>query len=274
MLLFEPKNMASPPTEFYVYLTNKEAYPFGGAASTPAVVKASLPTPMDLSNFKYEMALVEIQAPRHWFNVTGCYYQIFNFKSHGALKTRTLGIPDNYYKNFEEIFKIFTKQTELKENRIAPSPGATPIAASSFASLYKDSNNYYNIVLAPNGALALSNRFRQLLGLESTSYTHPAEQEGERRIRIFPNLFLDQYSAMAKCSLLAPSFVENRTDAILRIFSTVRLDQNEMLNLNFNPIYVPVVTNRLDTIEIQLTDMKGKVIKTFQGEIVVLIHLR
>lgn len=266
--------MASPPTDFYVYLTNKGAHPFGGATSTPAIVKATLPTPMDLSNFNYEMALVEIQAPRHWFNVVGCYYQIYNFKSQGTLKTRPLAIPDNYYKNFEEIFKIFTKQTELKENRIAPSPGATPIAASSFVNLHKDSNNYYNIILAPNGALALSNRFRQLLGLESTSYTNSSEQEVERRIRIFPNIFLDQYSVMAKCSLVAPSFVENRTDAVLRIFSTVRLDQNEMLNLNFNPIYVPLVTNRLDIIEIQLTDMKGKIIKTFQGEIVVLIHLR
>lgn len=252
--------MAYPPPDFYIYLTNRDN-------KNAAIATAKLPTRMDITNFNYEMALIEIQAPKHWYNVTDCSFQIFNIEDYKTLKTRPINLPNGYYKNFQDIFKWVNAQTELRENRIATIP------AARYANFWKDPNNQYHIVLAPNGAIAFSNRFRELLGLTSPSYTNRNEED-EERIRLHPNLFLDQYSVIAKCDLIEPVLVENRMDNILRIFSTINLDQNQMLNLVFNPIYIPIATNLLDTIKIEIKDMRDRPIKMAPGEIVILIHLR
>lgn len=245
----------SVQNDFYMYLTNQK--------TSDGVLKATcrLPSKLDLSQHNYEVSLVEIQLPGIWRNL----YNI-------GMTVRTLSdpeeqvqlrIPDGYYINFDALARTIDRLSKKVEYKLSNK------LLSSLVKIGKSDSGKSYIVLGPDIAVRLTERFMQILGIDSADLINDAERE--ERIQVFPDVNIWQYSLIAESNVVPYSSVGDYTGHVLRVFSPRR---NDISSVNVHEIYVPVIPNMLDQISVTIHDRKGHQLIFESDEMVVLLHLR
>lgn len=246
----------------YLYLTRSDK------SKTELEASCILPTKLDLTKNEYEISLIEIQTSGQWLNVYDCSILFWDIGK--SDDKRTINFPSGYYKNFDEFIKMTARITSLVEHKLHGK------LANKYFSFFKNKAGQNSIVLQEKTAIWMSSRLKNIVR-QQNAYIANIDDDEEKRIPIFPDIYLDQYSIIATCNVVPPSSVGTYSSNILRVFSTQRGLGNEVFVSNIDPIYVPVCTNILDKITVRLTDMKGNPLKfgfEVNGEVVLLLHLR
>ena len=251
----QPTMSTSVQNDFYLYLTNQK--------TVDGVLQAScrLPSTIDLSRYTYEVSLTEIQLPGIWHNLYDARIIVWSIDDIG--EQVQLNLPDGYYTNFVEFARTFERLSKKAEYKLASKALNTLIRFGK-----SDSGKAY-IVLAAGIAVRFTERLMEILSLESTDIVNDADHED--RFQVFPDVNIGQYSLIAESNVVPYSSIGDYTGQVLRVFSPQR---NNISGVNVHEIYVPIVPNMLDQINVTLRDTKGRQLIFESDEMVILLHLR
>ena len=264
-----------------------------------------LPKSIQLSG-SWEVALVEIQYPYSWKNITG---QLQSDKqtdnwiditfSNG--NTVTLFVPPGHYptpqklldgiefgkeKLAESIRKAMMqlrKQQKTKEKY--KQKKKTEIAASEWKYLPEKETDIFNFTFTYNEtvkrvefkcrketirSIELSEKIRYMLGFEIRLFSDREKVWA----KYMPDMKNGFYSLYMYCDVVEPQIVGNTIVPLLR---TVHIDGNHgdiIEKLYHAPHYVPVNKKEIDKVSIEIRDDRDQLVPFDFGKIVVKLHFR
>lgn len=283
-------------SDFYLTLpSNSEP-----STNTTAKFTVYLPYKIDLPG-KWEVALVEIQYPFSWNNLTG-RMSTGDITDNWIEVTFATGyrsvvyVPPGYYKNIQELLKAieYGKQEaalELKQRAVSE----TLKVGDKWKNELENPKKYsklkehskavvhgldvtFNDTLkrikvkkdpAQIKKVKFSSRLQYMLGLgpgDITGYGVSGEY--------IPDLRGGFYSLYVYCSLVEPQIVGNETTPLLRLVNIEGSYGSICEKIFQTPHYVPIITKELTKIDIEIKDDNAQLVPFDFGKTIVKLHIR
>ena len=277
--------------------------------NTTAQFSIYLPNKIDLSG-KWEVALVEIQYPFSWNNLSGKLLANDLTDNFIAVTftdghTVSLSIPPGYYSTADQILAAIDyakndKSLKLKQQAIEIAQTLTPEDIKKA----KAERNYSILDLHELQEL-FRQQSRDLVNGFVTSYNHTINRvKVKRNPKLVDEIILSQrleymlgleeaivieqelvgkfmpdlkggfYALHIYCNLVEPQIIGNTTAPLLRLVN-VEGSHGSMVEKTFHsPHYVPVVCKEIDRIDIEIKDDNNELVPFDFGKTVLKLHFR
>lgn len=260
--------------EFYIVLpSNVQSEEF--LNNSTSQYSTALPSHLQLGKDKWEVALVSITYPHTWYNVEpgDAYIEIFR----NGVKNR-LRFPQGYYSGGNELV--------LKLNEILTNNGVNGYFT------YDSQSNKVTISLSEGEHIKLSKDFSALLGFSFREFNYPAL--GDATMEDTPNLGLvfeslpklfnaincvdlniKTHNMFVYTNIIKEILVGNNYMPLLRTVATHEKNRGTYISENYIvPYYLPLSSNYIKQITIDLRDDQGENIKFRGGKVTVMLHFR
>ena len=242
------------------------------------------PSPLEL-NEQWEVALVQINYPHSWFNVSGIVSVIKlkkNSTNHAnpIFSETDVEIPSKYYETVEELVKAIDglfKRLGMKSTiEISPTDKVIlkiyPLEGVKFhrilaAMLGFQKRKFYNPVIE-----------QYVLGTDPI-FDPPAIARNKRNTEIYvseykSDLRIAQYNIYVYCDILKLTLVG---DTYVPLLHSIAIDDSpgKYISKEFlNPHYIPLQYGFISNIQIRLCDDIGENIRFEWGKVIVKLHFR
>jgi hypothetical protein len=214
-------------------------------------------TPIDLTDKKYEVALIKATIWYSWFNIAS-YYNNNSFKYFNGTTWKDVEIPDGNY-SLDELNKFI--QRTLINNVDEPDH-------ISFIPNY--STLKLIITLKPNVQINLRfGTLHEILGFDKTIVTQSSE--GSKTVDITRGV----NSILIHSSLISSSYNNGVASDILYSFLPDKPPGN-LLDISPNtPIYLPInEVSQIESIRMRITDQQNRLVRLNGEHATYLLHLR
>lgn len=211
----------------------------------------------------WEVALVQLQYPYSWFNVTE---QDNNLTIISNEKKHTFTIPNNHYSS---ITQLITSINDM----------ANKFLESTEQLTYSTHSGRVAYDIKPNESLIVGEKIMYMLGFDSRNLKDSSLQLWENDVAYAvsvhpPDMSAGLYSLYLYCSIVAPQLVGTGEYPLLQVVN-ISGTYGEYVEKEYtNPQYVPVLQKQFDRIEINIKNDSGNFIPFKFGKIVAKLHFR
>ncbi len=266
--------------DFYLTLPSNTT-----SQNTTANFSVHLPQKLNLQG-KWEVALVEIQYPYSWENISGKQNKptIDNwidvtFENNFLA---TVYVPPGYYGSIFELVAAIEygkeQASESLENSLQEFPGEFGLISKHIEDIKSGFIFIFDQTLKRVSCkfwgekvkhVELSSKLQYMLGFE-----HAEIYKERNRAKYIPDIRIGFYSLYLYCSLVEPQIVGNVTAPLLRSVH-VKGNHGDIIEKLYNtPHYVPVVAKEIDRVEIDIKDDNNQSVPFQFGKTVVKLHFR
>lgn len=267
--------------EFYVVLpsnTRSEAFPDNKISN----FSVGLPSSLELGNYKWEVSLVSISYPHTWYNVevSDAFIDIYMSNGH---KSRRRFAP-GYYNDGKEIIKKLN--VILGEHELVTRFNYDIQSNAVSIDMY----NGEHIKLSRGLAAMLGFHNRDLdyedLGVSAVTVSNPENPYANpddappivaryRSADSIVDLSLRTHNLFIYTNIVKETLVGNTYMPLLRTVPTLDKNRGTYVSKNYtDPHYLPLSSNYIKHITIDIRDDQGQNIKFQSGKITVKLHFR
>ena len=299
LLAPKPKTQA-PPTpmmqDFYVSLpSNTSAEDLANRQNTSSKFRVRLPQEIELGSDAWEVALVEFQYPRSWYNVSDEPYltvkdttvsqneMILQLRAglvaHAGKAAprdlfRRVTIPPSYYAEVDMLTAAIYAQ--LLNDDLGEFDGQDRRLADEISFQFdpikqKVVFQFHNVPDRQIVAVKMSEQLQYVMGFETDYLT-------ENKIMVIakypPDMRAGIDSLFVYCDVIAPQIVGNRQEQLLRIVPVSGRHGAIVDRVFVAPHYVPVLNKRFSTIGISINTDQDRPFAFKFGKSVVKLHFR
>ena len=215
----------------------------------------------------YEVGLAEIQYPHSWRTFNN--ERDFNvFVSYDNPVTTQVYFPRGYYKSIPDLINELNKaiDRELQDDD----------EEWKIKFIYNKFTRKVRVQLKEHCRLRLTQGLANVLGFNPTLPTYFGHQEditvffGEYQSDIYNGF----YTLYVYCSLCEPQIVGDSYVPLLRTVGVQGQDGDVIIKAYGEPQYIPVSTNKFDTIEINIKNDVGEAVSFGAGKVICKLHFR
>ena len=242
-----------------------------------------LPHPIDVKKEDWEVALMQINYPHSWHNVTPAACVItFGHHKHRAIQDKQKNlIPSRHYESPHEILKTIDS-----------------LKPQWFSGIFRvnEWSKRSEIILDPNNEFSMSRDLSALLGFGSKQTFHNpqrdsaaikthtpsailAEDYDEKHRMVFAAKFgadmrATMYDMFIYSNIVETSLVGNAYVPLLRFVAVDSSHGSYISKLYENPYYLKLQSGFIQEIEIKICDEEGNLVKFEWGKIVIVLKFR
>ena len=241
-------------SQFYVTLPSTSSFKYfpGNKLSS---FTTHLHTPLRLEG-DWEVALVEINYPRTWYNVAGDTCKVY-YRSKDDEHLESVKIPPGYYETAEEIVY------ELRKT--------LPPTILEDVHMYIKSQSRKFVINCSNGAsIKFNETLARMLGFEESKLI---------RKNIYGSFPVDVhrgfYTLYVYSDIVSTQYVGDTLAPLLRTVEVDHTNVGGMVCKTYNsPHYIPVKLRDIETIRIDLRLDSGKSLPFESGQVICKVHFR
>ena len=245
--------------DFYLTLPSNTE----GANNTTSSFRVNLPTHIDLQG-EWEVALSEIFYPNSWRNIIENEGSIVldGLKVPGTISI----IPSKKYNSITELTKAINESLKLPN-----------IEDAVFTFKYDQTKN--RVVAKVYKGLGLrckvSKKLQYILGFENQEILSGENIHLSREAEYPPDLNAGFTSLFVYCNLIVPQVVGNVSTQVIRVVNVQKADYGENIEKAYpNPHYVPMLSKEFSSVEINIKDDVGNLVKFEYGKVIIKLHFR
>ena len=280
------------PNDFYITLPSNVPSKFHENKTSHFFTE--LPQPIELNKENWEVALVEIDYPRSWYNVQqkACKVTLSKFihDDSTVMYKQHIILKHGYYIEKREILR------EIKESK-------NPIFETTI--MYDDVSRKTNIKLAQRESIAISKSLSNMIGfLEPVKENHWSFNTFKVQNTDYKTVLINDETIIEPEDVLQPlkakkisaqkafdlssglnsiyvysNVIEDCVvgNAVVPLLRTVLVSGNYgdlVQKIFIHPHYLPISQNRINDIEISLRDDQGSLIPFEFGKVLIKLHFR
>lgn len=245
--------------------------------------KTYLPTPIDLEQNAWEVALVQINYPHSWCNINEEIGNIHIIKEafDQRVINKDISIPCAYY---SDIFELLNKISSMFKSEGMKSTVSATSANQVIFKVYPAEDIYIHKVLAAMLGFPRKKAFyNQTKEAYEPQEDNDLRREGARKNRTNTITFLAdqkfdlrtaQYNIYVYCDIVKLTLVGN---VYVPLLHSIGIDDNpgNYIHKEFlNPHYLPLQNGYFSNIQIRLCDDVGDNIKFEWGKVILKLHFR
>ncbi|KAI1278059.1 hypothetical protein HDE_14406 [Halotydeus destructor] len=267
---------------FYVFLPSNATHP--GFQNTQANFFTLLAEEVNVSD-DYEVALTEISFTKSWYALTTTQdvmlreFHLDLWRNIGTIKQSVTIDPESIVADVNEKVKAYVA-------KIPPIPFTTypglqyDKTRRLVTQVYGHTPMIGNLSKMDVISLRFSYELQNILGLRDEYFVGPVESAGyEDPVSLDAGRTVDLqagvHSIFVYSDIVKHSRVGNDANQLLRMVPLPKADFGDQVNIEFkNPIYLPIESTHITTIEMQLRDDSGEFIKFNHGRTFVTLHFR
>ena len=241
-------------SQFYVTLPSTSSSQFFPDNKLSSFT-TNLHTPLRL-NGDWEVALVEINYPRTWYNVSGDTCKVY-YTSKQDQELKSVKIPPGYYETVEEILY------ELRKT--------LPPHILKDVHMYVKSQSRKLVINCGNGAsIKFNETLARMLGFEESKLIR------KDTYGTFPvDIHRGFYTLYVYTDIVSTQYVGDTLAPLLRTVEVDHTNVGGMVCKTFNsPHYVPVKLRDIETLRIDLRLDSGKLLPFESGQVICKVHFR
>jgi hypothetical protein len=273
--------IANSESEFYIVLPSNVNCPTNTGKNKTSHYKTCLPSPIDVKKEEWEVALVQINYPFSWHNVSLIANEIV-FKHYDKTrneKEKIVSFPSNYYKTKEHILH----EIEL-------------IKPNWFRGSFRinERTNKCEIIVSPFTEMSISKPLAALLGFGNRSNFKNSSMDRETILKRRPETVLAKDHDEARTLLFSARHGADMRGSMCNMYIYSNIVENTLLGNIFAPLlrlvaidsehgsyvskvyndphYMKLQTGFIQEIEIKICDELGDLTRFEWGKIV--IHLK
>ena len=241
-------------SQFYVTLPSTSSFKYFPDNKLSSYT-TNLHTPLRLAG-DWEVALVEINYPRTWYNVSGDTCKVY-YKGKHETRLESVKIPPGYYETVEEILY------ELRKT--------LPPHILEDVHMYVKSQSRKFVINCSNGAeIKFNEHLSRMLGFEE-SYLIRKNTYGSFPVDIHRGF----YTLYVYSDIVSTQYVGDTLAPLLRTVEVDHTTIGGMVCKTYNsPHYVPVKLRDIETIKIDLRLDSGKMLPFESGQVICKVHFR
>ena len=218
-----------------------------------------LPSSIDLDRSKWRVALVQIDYPSTWTNISGEVGQLVLKTSQFRLRAT---IPPKYYSTSTDLLYAINKVLTYYglETRFSEVEG-----------------DVCNVQMGKHEKITLHPTLAGILGFERTDFAY---HQSEQDINYFfsdhvIDLRASFYNMYVYSDLVAETLVGNTYVPLLQTVPIRHNDDGELAHHEYlNPQYMPLQTGSISSIHVQLCDEVGNLVEFRKGHVIIKLHFK
>lgn len=238
-----------------------------------------LPKPLELNKHEWEVALVQINYPHSWCNVSGetalIEYRTWKWRQFLNYDQYFVNIKQKYYKKIDHLI------TQINNKR--------PSHINSY--FEKNSNDKVQLVLSPAESIILHPTLSEMLGFRQYIFENQTpnassipfvgnndEYNEDNKLSFVAALKTDLraslYNIFIYCNIVESTLVGNTYVPLLQAIAVDDIPGTYITKEFENPHYLKLQTGFIPNIEIRLCDDIGENMKFEWGKVIVKLHFR
>lgn len=246
--------------------------------------KTYLPTALNLEQDAWEVALVQMNYPHSWCNISDEIGEITISKDtyeHGTILQRTIFIPAGYYTDVHKLLELI--QSMLK-------------SIGMKSTLEQNPKNEIMIKIYPGESIKFHKVLAAMLGFQRKGFlsTHeevfanidydpflgaPGSIINKRNTKLYHanqkfDLRVSQYNIYVYCDILKLTLVGNTYVPLLHSIAIDGIPGTYIHKEFLSPHYIPLQNGFISNIQIRLCDDLGNNIRFQWGKVIVKLHFR
>ena len=230
--------------------------------------KNYLPRAITLDRSKWRVALVQIDYPFSWTNISGDVGELVLSK--GRLRLRA-SIPPKYYSTADELLTAINRVLDRADMKTR---------------FYEESAHVCRIKMGRNEAITLHPTLAGILGFNEIEFTshHPdiggnSTRHSDHIATYFSDYIIDLrasfYNMYVYSDLVSESVVGNTYVPLLQTVPIHANRAGDLIHHEFiNPQYIRLQTGSITSIQIQLCDERGNLVQFEKGHVIVKLHFK
>ena len=253
-------------SSFYITLPSNasmDVYP----ENTASTYTIHMPKTLYLKD-KYEVGLAEIQYPHTWRT----FNKVRDFSCFVSINTPHLEdvrIPRAYYKSMQDLIDNLNAVIQKKLKTSDDDDWYIKF-------VYNKLTRKVRVQMKQDCRIRLSRGLTDVLGFNKTTPVYYAYRDN---ISVFyaeyqSNISYGFYTLYVYCSLCEPQIVGDAYVPLLRTVGIQGQDGDMVIKAYGEPQYIPVNTNKFDTIEINIKNDVGEDVSFDSGKVICKLHFR
>ena len=236
-----------------------------------------LPTQLTLGSYNWEVALAEISYPHTWYNIDESFAFIdvtvytYNGSDSEANQKRLNISPGHYNNGVELIYKINqTLKANLYQSKFRYSEKSNKASVILYIS-----DEFEEVVRLPTKLASVLGFHKNYLGTRFLTIPKPSTSLWREDAESCVDLSINTHNLFIYTNIIKETLVGNQYVPLLRTVPTLEKNRNTYVSVQFtNFHYIPLVSNYIKQITIDIRDDQGDNIKFQSGKVTVKLHFR